>query len=191
MMMMNKRLPMEELRTEYAKARDAVKKFADRYGVTLTTVYRQMKLAGIELRSPTLQERFEEKFTKTPSGCWLWMGAKLPSGYGQFLYEGRPHNPSRIAWLIYRGEFPGQQDVLHKCDTPSCVNPDHLFLGDQSANMVDMIHKGRSRTTKLTVKDIPIIRADTRPASVLARAYGVRRDTIDQVRKGKTWRHVP
>jgi hypothetical protein len=101
----------------------------------------------------TLQECFESYVSPEPnSGCHLWMGPvfKQRGGYGTFsaakfgLYMTRAH---RMAWKIYRCD-PGEQHVLHTCDNVLCVNPDHLFLGDQAANMRDKALKGRQRHGK-------------------------------------------
>lgn len=91
--------------------------------------------------------RFEAKFEKT-EGCWLWTASKFPKGYGQFkyLHDGKPQQYAhRISAHLYKGfDFNPDVVVCHKCDNPSCVNPDHLFLGTTSDNMRDMSEKGRS-----------------------------------------------
>lgn len=82
------------------------------------------------------------------SGCWLWTGAKLPKGYGQFhiarvdgkAIHGYPH---RIMFLLAHGEIPAGMEVCHHCDNPPCCNPDHLFLGTHGDNMRDSSRKGR------------------------------------------------
>ena len=90
-----------------------------------------------------LKENFLSRIEPEPnSGCWLWMGYRSPKGYGRFS----PHDQFSIrahvmAWLFYRGPSVGW--VLHRCDNPPCVNPDHLFLGDHGTNMRDCAAKGR------------------------------------------------
>src|SRR4029077_16288547 len=86
-------------------------------------------------------------------GCWIWMGNTLiRGGYGCFtmrpagIHMRRAH---RLAWQLYRrSELPTEVHILHKCDNPLCVNPDHLFEGDQAYNMRDMALKGRQRAGK-------------------------------------------
>lgn len=94
---------------------------------------------------------FEYHIFKTAAHkCWLWTGPvfKKRGGYGAFtmrlagIIQVRAH---RFAWTIYRGNIPKGMHVLHHCDNPRCVNPSHLFIGDQAANMRDKALKGRQR----------------------------------------------
>jgi len=89
-------------------------------------------------------ERFEASTERVPMcGCWLWTGAQDRYGYGRFWVEGRLMKAHRAAWTMFRGPIPEGRWVLHRCDVPGCVNPDHLFLGDRADNMTDMARKGR------------------------------------------------
>jgi len=89
-------------------------------------------------------ERFWEKVDKT-DGCWLWTASRTTSGYGQFCPVGNvPRKAHRIAWELTYGPVPEGAHVLHRCDTPLCVRPDHLFLGDAAANVDDMWTKSRA-----------------------------------------------
>lgn len=90
-----------------------------------------------------LLKRFEKKFIKTNS-CWIWNGTITKKGYGQFWYkEIGTILAHRVSYRIYKNKIPDGLNVLHKCDNPPCVNPDHLFLGTQKDNMIDMTQKGR------------------------------------------------
>lgn len=93
----------------------------------------------------TLQQRFDEKWMPEPnSGCWLWTGAVNYKGYGRLSHKLKPVNAQRISWFLRHGVMPPRRiDVCHQCDTPQCVNPDHLFLGTRKDNMQDMVSKGR------------------------------------------------
>jgi hypothetical protein len=93
----------------------------------------------------SLQARLEKYILPEPmSGCWLWDGNTYHAfGYGIVSYKGKQHTTSRLAWMAYRGPIPDEMHVLHKCDNPACLNPDHLFLGTHRDNVADMNRKGR------------------------------------------------
>lgn len=94
-------------------------------------------------------DKFWAQAEKKESGCWLWTGKRNPRhDYGQFYvgWDGKRYREiraHRASWMLVHGDIPKGQEVLHTCDTPLCVNPDHLFLGDKSANMRDAAKKGR------------------------------------------------
>ena len=99
-----------------------------------------------------LIERFLAKVEKTNT-CWLWCGAVNYKGYGVIGLGTRKDGNAlshRAAWMIYKGSIPSGMDVLHRCDTPACVNPDHLFLGTQQDNMKDRDTKGRQHNMRKT-----------------------------------------
>lgn len=89
------------------------------------------------------QEQYKEKYIiKDVSGCWNWIGCKDRGGYGYVRIGKIQIGAHRYIYTLYKGEI-GDKFVLHTCDNPSCVNPEHLFLGTQTDNMQDMISKGR------------------------------------------------
>lgn len=90
------------------------------------------------------EDRFWAKVWKT-SSCWLWTAAQDRDGYGWFKKDRKQVYAHRIAWLIEYGEDP-TLFVLHRCDTPSCVRPSHLFLGTNTDNIRDASRKGRLAT---------------------------------------------
>jgi hypothetical protein len=149
----------------------------------------------------TLQERFFEKIRKT-STCWLWQGSLNKKGYGQ-LNRGRRGEgvvlAHRASWEIHNGAIPDGLCVLHKCDNPQCVNPDHLFLGTIVDNDKDRDAKGRTRKgdahkfAKLRATQIPEIRrriATGEKHESIAADYGVSAGVISQVGRRKIWKHV-
>jgi hypothetical protein len=77
--------------------------------------------------------------------CWLWTRKPDAYGYGVFSVNGRHTRAHRFSWELHHGPVPDGLWVLHKCDTPACVRPDHLFIGTQMDNVTDMIAKGRYR----------------------------------------------
>jgi len=87
-------------------------------------------------------KRFEAKFRVTP-GCWIWEGSRNAQGYGHFKFNGVVHKAHRIAYKHYVGKFPEHMVIMHKCDNPSCVNPDHLKPGTNAENTADRDAKGR------------------------------------------------
>jgi hypothetical protein len=88
-------------------------------------------------------DRFWTKVQKS-DGCWQWTAYRDPMGYGRFRLNGEARLAHRVSWEMHNGSIsPEDLCVLHKCDNPSCVNPDHLFLGDRIANVADMVAKGR------------------------------------------------
>jgi hypothetical protein len=136
------------------------------------------------------------------SGCWIWTGWRLPKGYGlinlprangiqrRFVYA------HRLSYRLFKGEFPSDRLVLHKCDTPPCVNPDHLILGTDSDNKQDAVAKGRAyageknNQAKLTNQDVNSIRQlrqnGWRLAS-LAEKYATCVSNISEICSYKAW----
>jgi hypothetical protein len=94
--------------------------------------------------------RFWSKVGRAESGCWEWQWSVFKqTGYGQFALDSKtPVNAHRMSWELVNGTVPSGLFVLHKCDNRKCVNPEHLFLGNQQDNMEDMAKKGRHVGTK-------------------------------------------
>ncbi len=79
----------------------------------------------------------------TECGCQIWMGSVTSKGYGFFGRNNRDCSAHRASWVLANGPIPRGLWVLHRCDIPACINPDHLFLGTAADNTADMIRKGR------------------------------------------------
>lgn len=97
----------------------------------------------------TLEDRFWRRvfMPLADECCWEWTGYRDERGYGRLSSRvsgvTKTISAHRLSWQIYKGEIPPGLCVLHKCDNPPCVNPDHLFLGNQRDNMLDCSSKGR------------------------------------------------
>lgn len=76
-------------------------------------------------------------------GCWLWTAHRSEQGYGVFSLAGKNRRAHRISYALHHGPIPAGQMVCHRCDTPACVRPGHLFLGTGRDNAADCIAKGR------------------------------------------------
>lgn len=94
------------------------------------------------------RERFESKVQVLDNGCWKWMASCDRDGYGTFKIKGKQFRANRAAYEIYLGKIPDNILVLHSCDNPWCVSPEHLFLGDWQDNMDDKHRKGREKYFK-------------------------------------------
>jgi hypothetical protein len=99
-------------------------------------------------RRPPLAERFWAKVDKNaPGGCWLWTACRNQLGYGEFSVKNRSMWAHRVAWELVNGPIPNGLEICHNCptgDNPSCVNPEHMFLGTHADNLRDAIKKQRS-----------------------------------------------
>lgn len=127
------------------------------------------------------------------SGCWLWLGATYRMGYGFFRSGGRRIAAHRFSWAVHHGRpVPPGMVVMHKCDVPSCVNPEHLNIGTQRDNLRDARGKGRlarnpdpSGHTVLSAADVIAIRNDPRGSRRIAPQYGVCDRHIRHIRAGQ------
>lgn|SRR3954467_3819308 len=151
---------------------------------------------------PELMNRFNEKWRKDDlSDCHIWTGARLPKGYGQIKLPKMRKQiyAHRLSYLIHKGEIPKRIQVCHSCDNPTCVNPEHLFLGTAKDNQQDMKAKGRSLygerngASKLTERDVAEIRAmyaaGTRQIKI-ALAYGITQFSVSRIVRRQRWNHI-
>lgn len=91
-----------------------------------------------------MEARFMDKVVKQACGCWFWTASKDSNGYGLFTMDGKHITAHRCSHILFKGPIPHGKVLLHSCDTPHCVNPDHLTPGTLSDNMVDREKKGRA-----------------------------------------------
>lgn len=144
-------------------------------------------------------DRFMQKVAKTPE-CWVWTARTTRQGYGGFFANGRNNLAHRISYEMFVGHV-GDLHVLHRCDNPSCVRPDHLFLGTNRDNVDDKVAKGRTPSavgelnahSRLKKDDVLMIRAmhaKRVPRADIARTFEVAPAYINQIVNRKAWRHI-
>ena len=143
------------------------------------------------------KDRIEDKsFPVTECGCWIWTGSTQVRGYGEIISNGKKIYAHRASYTVYKGDIPKGMYVCHKCDTVSCVNPDHLFLGTQRDNIHDMIKKGRSGNgehhphTRLTREDVLYIRSSDERTSLLSKKFNVSMSNINAIKRKVRWSNV-
>lgn len=143
-------------------------------------------------------ERFEAGIRKDAQ-CWIWIAYRLPSGYGYFWDGKRREYAHRVSWRTFRGEIPEGLHVLHRCDIPACVNPDHLFLGTAKDNRQDAIRKGRvpmnerhphAKLSQKSAREIRNARSNGETYKEIARRYGVNKNTVRALCLGRTWKEA-
>ncbi len=131
--------------------------------------------------------------------CWEWTGGlKRGGGYGDLSINGEIMRAHRYSWQINVGDIPDGKFVLHKCDNRKCVNPSHLFIGDDADNVRDRVQKGRSAdqrgekspSAKLTTDQVLEIRNSTTKLSVLAKRFNVTYENTWKIRTGRAWAHL-
>jgi len=146
----------------------------------------------------SVEERFWRYVTKG-DGCWEWTGTiSSNGGYGWIKSGGIMVKAHRFAYRLLVGPIPAGMFVCHHCDNPSCVRPDHLFLGTPADNSHDRDAKGRGvrgerqHSARLTADQVREIRelSPSIPGTDLAKRYGVAKSSISAVRNGRTWKWV-
>lgn len=145
--------------------------------------------------------RFWANVTKTAT-CWLWSAGKFSSGYGQFRVGRLKVRAHRAAYDRLVGPIHPDKMLCHRCDTPACVNPAHLFVGTALDNARDRDSKGRGATpprtamhgdsnpaARLSAADVQEIRAAAgrETQRSIATRYGVAQTTISSIIRGATW----
>lgn len=157
-----------------------------------------MNATGSGFAKQDLDTRFWSKVDKSGE-CWRWTAGTSPDGYGKFLFaKGDTKRAHRVAWFLTHGTWPGPEKyLLHSCNEPLCVRPDHLREGTQKENIQQAVSEGRAargeRTgtavlTEAQARAIKSAPAAERPSSI-ARRLGISSlSAVQQLRSGKTWR---
>jgi len=132
----------------------------------------------------------------TESGCWLWGNGVNHRGYGKTSMGRKTIAAHRAAYEAFVGSIPDGMSVLHRCDVPSCVNPDHLFLGSQADNIKDKVAKKRQASgerhgmSKLSEDAARAIKFGAASARQAADEHGVSACMVRQIRSGLYWKHL-
>lgn len=145
-----------------------------------------------------VNDRFWAKVNKT-DGCWEWTAAKNRKGYGQIRVNSALYIAHRLSYAEHYGDIPKDMVVMHTCDNPSCVRPEHLQLGTLADNNRDRAKKGRSANTfgennphsKLTAWEVRLIRELYKEGAYTYRSlgnkFGVDQSLIGLIINNKVW----
>jgi HNH endonuclease len=156
------------------------------------------KTIGIS-KQVALSDRFWSKVVCVlATRCWSWTGALDKAGYGRVRQisdnrKGTATAAPRVAWELTHGPITGGLFVCHRCDNPTCVNPEHLFLGTDADNMRDMARKGRKRQAKITAKQVAAIRRlaeQGESARTLAVRFGLTPSHVRRIVTRRVWSWV-
>lgn len=148
----------------------------------------------------TSEEKFWSRVDRASGECWVWTGCRSRLGYGQVRWRGRTRFAHRVAWEIAFGFSPPRRHrgrrravIMHRCDNPPCVRPEHLALGTQWENIRGAVERGRMTgakrpRSKLSVADRDTIRsalAAGATQSSLALRFGVSQPVISWIANGR------
>lgn len=155
---------------------------------------------GRFVSTKTVAERLlDNSRVVTATGCRVWVKFVRPSGYGYIKVRGKHFGVHRIAWeLANEQAVPDGLCVCHRCDVPTCINPEHLFVATQAQNNNDRHAKKRDRTAKgetnsmakLTTDQVVLIRSDGRSFSEIGRHYGISPAQARRIKLRLRWSHV-
>jgi hypothetical protein len=144
-----------------------------------------------------MRKRKEITYEIDENGCWNCIShAKNIKGYPHLIRNGKQWIMSRYIYTQIHGQIPDGMYVCHKCDNPSCINPEHLFLGTQTDNMQDMVNKGRqlcgslNGNSKLTAIEAKEIKYSALSGVNLAKMFNVSTTQVSDIKNGKRWKHI-
>ncbi len=135
------------------------------------------------------------------NGCWEWNRARNKDGYGLVRRAGCTPYAHRASYEELVGPIPKGLFVLHKCDNPPCINPDHLYCGTLQDNNRDMDERGRRfimpksigekhHAAKFRRSDVKKVRArwaSGESMRSIAIAYNVVPESVRKIIRGETW----
>lgn len=130
-----------------------------------------------------------------PNGCWLWLGATYRKGYGHFRRKinGKwvMYKAHRYSYKYFYGKLSENQLVLHICDNPPCVNPNHLFVGTHKDNSEDCVKKGRHKWgihSKINSEIAEKIRASVGTNAVVGKLFNISATEVSYIKNNKRWK---
>lgn len=149
-------------------------------------------------RNMPIKERLALRSVAQPNGCIIFTGNLNPAGYGRLWVKGRIYYPHRLSYMVNIGPIPAGMCVCHRCDSPPCINPAHLFLGTHADNAADMIQKGRAPyrpdirqiSAKLSKSQAIAIKNDSRSYRQIANDYGISKSLVHGIKSGRNWNHI-
>lgn len=150
------------------------------------------------------KQRFWKYIDKKQNNlCWNWLGCYDKDGYGKIQINEKHIRAHRFSWELHFGKIPKDKPcVLHECNNPSCVNPNHLYLGTNEDNMRYMIecnrqanqqgeNNGYSKLTESQVKQIRLLYNQKKLTQAqIAKIFNVCRGTISDIHRNKIWKHI-
>lgn len=159
--------------------------------------YKNKNIFGMENYEELIKDKISKNVYIDSNDCWLWTASKHKQGYGNLNFRKIPSLAHRVSWTVYKGEIPCGMNVCHKCDNPSCCNPEHLFLGTQLDNVVDCKNKNRftrnipkTRRTKLNydqVKEIKKMFSEGISRKKIQEKFDVGQTCVAKILTGKSW----
>jgi hypothetical protein len=137
------------------------------------------------------KKRFEDKFIPEPSsGCWLWLGTACGRLYGSMGVRGNFIKATHVSLMLDGRHVPIGMGALHHCDNPACVNPEHLYVGDQTDNNRDASKRWRRGMKKETVKNIQLALSEDATRGRFTRiseSFSVTKYVVSDIAHGKRW----
>jgi hypothetical protein len=147
------------------------------------------------------EQRFHQKYSINENGCWIWIAGTRANSKGvayprHWTDDKKSIGAHRFSFELINGQIPKGMYVCHKCDTPLCVNPNHLFIGTHHDNMRDMVLKKRSFTgrgeakkgrSKLTDEQAEEIKKINISQSKIAKLFNVSQSTISRIKRGESY----
>lgn len=146
-------------------------------------------------RSASISMRLSANSVRGHNGCLVWNGARSTEGYGHLSVKGRSTLVHRLAWQEANGDIPAGMFVCHRCDNPSCLNPDHLFIGTPAANHIDMVikrrkarlHGDKNPRAKLSFAKVAAIRRARGSNRSIGSAFGISHGHVSRIKRGVAW----